>query len=512
MSRSCCRPASAASPGSRSARSGGVGRGGIRRLAAAALVLLGAWAGGRAAVACETALPLRDADAELRRRLPELASPWQPVRAAALAALRAPVDAEPAALVAWLADPQPLVRRVAAELLRAKPDPAAAAALRAAFLREELPGVAEALAVALGRQPRELAAVAEAVSRRNDPRQRDRVDRLLRAVACDALTERMRDGRVPGFYDGQFAALWPLHPRFPEELRRIAIDDGYHIVLRELAVMALHETRRPTLEADLAGLIQPELRELEAMQQEFRARGPNLLEVYEHRKFELSRYVRFALAKAGRTGPILRMIRCMEGHLAESSSRRDIEFRGDRDSGYWYWRAEFLRGLLFETGYYYQQFDDYASAERCYDEVLARFPESYACENSHYNLACICAIQGRRDEALDHLREAIRAGFSDHRWLQEDGDFAPLRADPEFQQLVQQAALGLADDAGRDWIRRLRRHLPAGCESFFALPPEQQEAVYLRARADLSLAQRQRLVDDAPAEQRERLKRLTEAR
>ncbi len=455
---------------------------------------------------------LVESDAALQRHLPELTSPYQPVRVAALAALGEAVAGESATLAAWLADPEPVVRRAAAQLLARQPQAAFAAALSEAYLRESDPGVAESLGAALARMPAELAPLSEAVDRKNDPRLRARFDRLLRSVACDALAERMRAGRVPGFYDGQFAGLWPLHPRLPDELRAIAYDDGYHIVLREIAVMALHETRRPTLESELSGLIRPEPLELAEMGREFLERGPGLREIYEHRAFELSRYVRFALAKAGRTAPILRMIRCMEAYLADPSQQRDIDFGGDRDSGFYYWRAEFLRGLLFETGYYYQQFDDYAAAERCYRKLLARFPESRACENAHYNLACICAIQGRREEALDHLREAIRGGFSDHRWLLEDGDLAILREDPEFQALVQQAALGIVDDAGRDWTRKMRRFLPAGCDSFFDLPAERQAAVFRLARSELSVAQRQRLVEDAPVDQRARLRRLVESR
>ena len=52
-----------------------------------------------------------------------------------------------------------------------------------------------------------------------------------------ALMELMRDGGVPGFYDGQFAST---ADRF-DELVRLAQDGAVHHTLRIMAVMALQE-------------------------------------------------------------------------------------------------------------------------------------------------------------------------------------------------------------------------------------------------------------------------------
>jgi hypothetical protein len=144
--------------------------------------------------------------------------------------------------------------------------------------------------------------------------------------------------------------------------------------------------------------------------------------------------------------------------------------------------------------------------------VLGRFAESRACQNAHYNLACISAIQGKRQQALDHLRKAILRGFDDARWLEEDGDFASLRGDPEFLKLVDLAAQGGLDDTGSDWNRQLRRFLPAGCESFFDLKSAEQAEVWRVARSELSAAERRRMVAEAPPGQREFLARLIESR
>jgi tetratricopeptide (TPR) repeat protein len=203
------------------------------------------------------------------------------------------------------------------------------------------------------------------------------------------------------------------------------------------------------------------------------------------------------------------MITELENHLAQERQRRDIEYRGgsdDDEGASRHWRAEFLRIMLFEIGYYFQQFDDYAHAEAKYREVLARFPESRACENAHYNLACICAIQGRRREALDELREAVRCGFTNADWLLEDGDLASLRGDSEFAAIVEEARTGTIDESGRDWVARLQPFLPAGTRSFFDLGRAAQAEVLAQAFEVLSASERRRLVEDAPADQRDAIR------
>jgi hypothetical protein len=498
--RSSSRPASAASRASRCAAE----RGGVLVLGVAALAFLAP--GGVAAAGGESDL------AALRERL---ASPWREQRAAALEELGKLGEGESGRRLAWLDDGDPVVRRAAARLLAAHPeavDAAAAVSLRAAFLREKDPAVAEALVAALVASPKCVAPLAAAVEAAHDPRLAAAYARVARAVACDAIAAKARDGGVPGFYDGQFRDLWELLPSMPEELLAIAHDDSLHLVMRTLAVMALHETRRPTLERDLADLIKPEQEELRMTEILFFDRHRSALEILQDREFFLSKYARFSLAKAGQTDKLRALIHEIDSYLAIPRNRQDIAFRGDREEGPGYWRAEFLRDLAFDVGYYFQQFDDYASAEQRYRDLLQRFPESRFCENAHYNLACICAIQGRKREALDHLREAIRCGFGNAAWLLEDGDLTSLRDDAEFQSLVLQARSGQVDDAGRDWIRKLQRFLPAGTKSFFDLSPDRQREVIQRAGADLSPAQWRRLLEDAPPDQREALGKLQPAR
>jgi mannose-6-phosphate isomerase-like protein (cupin superfamily) len=61
----------------------------------------------------------------------------------------------------------------------------------------------------------------------------------------------------------------------------------------------------------------------------------------------------------------------------------------------------------------------------------------------HYNLACLEAIEGNRDQALAALRQAFEVLREEARpelaaSAREDEDFASLRDDPEFQALSSQ--------------------------------------------------------------------------
>jgi carboxyl-terminal processing protease len=53
-----------------------------------------------------------------------------------------------------------------------------------------------------------------------------------------------------------------------------------------------------------------------------------------------------------------------------------------------------------------------------------------------YNLACGCALLGRNDQALSHLREATEAGFADIAQLERDPDLDGIRTMPGFLDLM----------------------------------------------------------------------------
>ncbi|MBL9092948.1 MAG: hypothetical protein JNL96_17150 [Planctomycetaceae bacterium] len=55
-----------------------------------------------------------------------------------------------------------------------------------------------------------------------------------------------------------------------------------------------------------------------------------------------------------------------------------------------------------------------------------------------YNLACSLSRNEIFDEALVALRRGLENGYDDFEYLELDGDFDGLRADPRFQALVEE--------------------------------------------------------------------------
>jgi tetratricopeptide (TPR) repeat protein len=98
-----------------------------------------------------------------------------------------------------------------------------------------------------------------------------------------------------------------------------------------------------------------------------------------------------------------------------------------------YW-AETSRNL----GLAYGAAGDYAAGIEMLLSVVAAQPED---ADAAYNLACLLALQGQSEEALEHLARAIGLDEQRYRALAaEDEDFASLREDPRFQALVAEPA------------------------------------------------------------------------
>jgi TolB-like protein/Flp pilus assembly protein TadD len=53
-----------------------------------------------------------------------------------------------------------------------------------------------------------------------------------------------------------------------------------------------------------------------------------------------------------------------------------------------------------------------------------------------YNVACIYALAGSSNEAIDHLDRAIQNGFGQREWLENDSALDPIRGEPRFQALL----------------------------------------------------------------------------
>jgi tetratricopeptide (TPR) repeat protein len=71
----------------------------------------------------------------------------------------------------------------------------------------------------------------------------------------------------------------------------------------------------------------------------------------------------------------------------------------------------------------------YDEAEALLQEGLRLYPGN---PSLLYDLACLDALQGRRDEAFDHLRTALEAQPKYREYAATDPDLASIREDPRF--------------------------------------------------------------------------------
>jgi len=70
------------------------------------------------------------------------------------------------------------------------------------------------------------------------------------------------------------------------------------------------------------------------------------------------------------------------------------------------------------------------------DRRLVRLQPANA--TAHYNLACSLALSRRKADALLALRRAIRLGYHDFDWMEQDPDLEGLKPHPAFQRLLAQ--------------------------------------------------------------------------
>jgi adenylate cyclase len=77
----------------------------------------------------------------------------------------------------------------------------------------------------------------------------------------------------------------------------------------------------------------------------------------------------------------------------------------------------------------YLRLEDLAGAKQQTKLAQALDPE----ENSiHYNLACLFALIGDQDSALDRLEHCVQIGEYNKAWVENDSDFDTLRGHPRF--------------------------------------------------------------------------------
>ena len=74
------------------------------------------------------------------------------------------------------------------------------------------------------------------------------------------------------------------------------------------------------------------------------------------------------------------------------------------------------------------------------DQALERGRRAFAVDPNDsgvlYNLACIYALAGSSDEAIDYLDKAVQNGFGQREWLENDSALDSIREEPRFQALL----------------------------------------------------------------------------
>lgn len=111
--------------------------------------------------------------------------------------------------------------------------------------------------------------------------------------------------------------------------------------------------------------------------------------------------------------------------VAEEAGTTILSFGGPPTFEPSAWEWAFLAGPLIRS--------DPPRAREILRDGLEHHPES---ATLHYTLACVEAVGGRRDDAIEALAEAIRIRPKAAEWAREDGDLESLHDDPEFRALV----------------------------------------------------------------------------
>jgi uncharacterized Ntn-hydrolase superfamily protein len=91
-----------------------------------------------------------------------------------------------------------------------------------------------------------------------------------------------------------------------------------------------------------------------------------------------------------------------------------------------------MRLVLDASGLYERR--EWAAAVAVAEAALARFPDDPLLL---YNLACYESLDGRREAAVAHLRDALAVDPTMRETVRADSDFAPLADDPSFRALVE---------------------------------------------------------------------------
>ena len=101
-----------------------------------------------------------------------------------------------------------------------------------------------------------------------------------------------------------------------------------------------------------------------------------------------------------------------------------------------------------------------------------------------YDLAAIRAIEGRTEDAMSLLQQAIVSGWMEYRLTLMDPRFETLRADPRFRQMLEDLSVHVAEL--REEAKRLCE-TPLRVADYPVRPPQREAIISPVARTGKAL-------------------------
>jgi len=99
---------------------------------------------------------------------------------------------------------------------------------------------------------------------------------------------------------------------------------------------------------------------------------------------------------------------------------------------------------------------NYAEAIKVAEDMLKVRPKD---AGTMYNMACLQCLSGRKDAALEWFEKSVSHGWCDATHTERDPDFATIRGDARFKQIVEKARQALAERVAKPvW----KTHIPKG--------------------------------------------------
>ncbi|MFH2001645.1 MAG: HEAT repeat domain-containing protein, partial [Planctomycetota bacterium] len=210
------------------------------------------------------------------------------------------------------------VRAGAAEAMGKLKDTKAILALLAALEHEKEPLVKQRIVQALARSGSRIQSESLPPDFNDEELLRDL---FIETALKEELEKVMHFGRTPGFYDGQFNALWEISDHVFDYLIKMAVDEDYAYQDRVLAIMALHEKKEKDILTGLLPLVMDPETEMRMEWDEFINFDITERVILDNRRRNLSKYARYSLAKAGMPKYNLDKIKVMKDWLQRNRDR-----------------------------------------------------------------------------------------------------------------------------------------------------------------------------------------------